>query len=241
MSDPTRTPIGATLSVDPAWGRTARAWGIFAGIAFAIATAAFVVEATGLLASSPDYTSTAAGQLIDEAKFLAASFAHQQQVLWDFVLRDGLYFFAYLALIPLAIGLREVAGHRRSAPQLAAAFLVVAAIFGCMNAFTTFVQVDYWRNSGWEQVPPAIMVAVGRDVDLMNATRPPGAQLIAVVPPPGLRRPTSCPLASSCNDVDAPSTPISAVGAPSADRLTVKWAGCPPDDPSMVLSRPAAS
>ncbi len=168
MSDPTRTPIGATLSVDPAWGRTARAWGIFAGIAFAIATAAFVVEATGLLASSPAYTPTAAGQLVDEAKFFVASFAYQQQVLWDYVLRDGLYFFAYLALIPLAIGLREVAGHRRSAPQLAAAFLVVAAIFGCMNAFTTFVQVDYWRNSGWEQVPPAIMVAVGRDVDLMN-------------------------------------------------------------------------
>ena len=75
---------------------------------------------------------------------------------------------AYLALIALAIGLREVAGHRRVAPHLAATFLVVAAIFGCMNAFMTFVQVDYWKNSGWDQVPAAIMVAVGRDVDLMN-------------------------------------------------------------------------
>ena len=28
--------------------------------------------------------------------------------------------------------------------------------------------MDYWKNSGWDQVPPAIMVAVGRDVDLMN-------------------------------------------------------------------------
>lgn len=155
-------------NTDPAWGRTARAWGIFAGIAFATATAVFLVEATGLLGSSPDYTPTAAGQLIDEAKFFAASFAHQQQVVWDYVLRDGLFFFAYLALIALAVGLREVAGHRRAAPQLAAAFLVVAAIFGCMNAFMTFVQVDYWKGSGWDQIPPAIMVAVGRDVDLMN-------------------------------------------------------------------------
>ena len=113
MSDPTRMPYGATQPVDPAWGRTARAWGIFAGIAFATATAVFLVEATGLLGSSPDYTPTAAGQLVDEAKFFAASFANQQQVLWDYVLRDGLFFFAYLALIPLAIGLREVAGHRR--------------------------------------------------------------------------------------------------------------------------------
>jgi hypothetical protein len=75
------------------------------------------------------------------------------------VLRDGLYVLAYLALIPLAIGLREVARHRRVAPQLAAAFLVVATIFGCMNAFMTQVQVDSWKNSGWDQVPAAIMVA----------------------------------------------------------------------------------
>ncbi len=169
MNDVTSTAIPSTpAAVDPAWGRTARAWGIFAGIAFATATAVFLVEATGLLGSSPDYTPTAAGQLADEAKFFAASFAHQQQVVWDYLLRDGLFFFAYLALIALAIGLREVAGHRRVAPQLAAAFFVVAAIFGCMNAFMTFVQVDYWRSSGWEQVPPAIMVAVGRDVDLMD-------------------------------------------------------------------------
>jgi len=168
MSDLSPTPIGSTPAVDPAWGRTARAWGIFAGIAFAIATAAFFVEATGLLASSPAYVPTSAGQVADEAKFHVASFAYQQRVLWDFVLRDGLYFFAFLALIPLGIGLREVAGRRGVAPQLAAAFLGIAAVFGCMNAFQTFVMVDYWRNSGWEQVPATIMVAVGRDLDLMN-------------------------------------------------------------------------
>jgi len=169
MNDVTSTAILSTpAAIDPAWGRTARTWGIFAGIAFAIATAAFVVEATGLLASSPVYTPTSAGQLADEAKFHAASFSYAQQVLWDFVLRDGLYFFAYLALIPLGLGLREVAGRRRVAPQLAAAFLIVAAVFGCMNAFQTFVMVDYWRNSGWELAPATIMVAVGRDLDLMN-------------------------------------------------------------------------
>jgi len=169
MNDVRSTAILSTpAAIDPRWGPTARAWGVFAGIAFAIATAAFVVEATGLLATSPVYTPTSAGQLADEAKFHAAAFAYAQQVLWDFVLRDGLYFFAYLAVIPLGLGLREVAGRRGVAPQLAAAFLGVAAIFGCMNAFQTFVMVDYWRNSGWETVPPTIMVAVGRDLDLMD-------------------------------------------------------------------------
>lgn len=37
-----------------------------------------------------------------------------------------------------------------------------------MNVFQPFVQVDYWRNSGWDQAPPTVMVAVGRDLDLMN-------------------------------------------------------------------------
>jgi hypothetical protein len=168
MNESTVGRVDPMASIDPAWARTARAWGIFAGAAFVVATVLFVVEATGLLASPPEYIPTSAGQVADEAAFHVASFAYQQQVLWDYVLRDGLYFFAYLALIPLGLGLREVVGHRRVAPQLAAVFLVVAAVFGCMNAFETFVMVDYWRSSGWEGVPAAIMDAVGRDLGLMD-------------------------------------------------------------------------
>ena len=84
------------------------------------------------------------------------------------MLRDGLYFFAYLALIPLGLGLREVVGRRLVAPQLAVAFLTVAAVFGAMNAFQTFVMVDYWKSSGWELAPATTMVAVGRDMSLMD-------------------------------------------------------------------------
>ena len=156
-------------SIDPAWARTARAWGIFAGIAFVIATSAFFIEATGLLASAPTYLVTGAGQVADEAAFHVASFGYQQQVLWDYVLRDGLYFFAYLALIPIGLGLREVVGRRSVGAQLGAAFLIVAAIFGCMNAFQTFVMVDYWKDSGWSQVSATIIDSVGRDLDLMDA------------------------------------------------------------------------
>jgi hypothetical protein len=164
-----QAPIAsASREIDPAWGRTARTWGVLGGIAFVIATVAYLAEATGLLGSSPVYAPTTAGQLVDEAAFHVAAFAYGQLVQWDYWLRDGLYFFAYLALIPLGLGLREAAGPRRVAPQLAAAFLTVAAIFGCMNAFQTFVMADYWKNSGWEAVPATIMVAVGRDLDVMN-------------------------------------------------------------------------
>ena len=167
MTDQAPTVIESWV-IDPAWGRTARTWGVFGGIAFVVATLAYLVEATGLLASQPAYVATSAGQLADEAKFHFAAFTYGQQVQWDYWLRDGLYFFAYLALIPLGLGLREVAGRRRVAPQLAPAFLAIAAIFGCMNAFQTFVMVDYWKNSGWDGVPATIMTAVGRDLDLMN-------------------------------------------------------------------------
>ena len=168
MSQALRGPAELASSVDPGWSRTALTWGIFAGIAFTVATAAFVIEATGLLGSAPDFIPTTAGPVADEATFQAANFAHQQTVLWDYVLRDGLYFFAYLALIPLGLGLREVVGRRHVAPDLAAAFLAIAAVFGAMNAFQTFVMVDYWRNSGWDQVAPTTMVAIGRDLSLMD-------------------------------------------------------------------------
>lgn len=117
MSESSPALVAEMPSTDPTCSRTAFAWGIFGGVAFVIATVAFLVEATGLLAASPVYSSTAAGRLADEAKFFVAVFAYQQEVLWDFVPRDGLYFFAYLALIPLGLGLREVAGRRRVAPQ----------------------------------------------------------------------------------------------------------------------------
>jgi hypothetical protein len=169
MSDIGLARLDLASSVDTGWGPTARAWGAFAGAAFAVATAAFVIEATGLLGGSPEFVATTAGPVADEASFRAASFAYQQQVLWDYVLRDGLFFFAFLALIPLGLGLREVAGRRRVSPQLAAAFLGIAAVFGAMNAFQTFVMVDYWGNSGWDQVPATTMVAVGRDLGLMDA------------------------------------------------------------------------
>jgi len=168
MSEARRAHLESSSLVDPGWVGTARAWGIFAGIAFVVATAAFLVDSTGLLGDSPTFIQTSAGAVADEAAFEVATFAHQQHVLWDYLLRDGLYFFAFLALIPLGLGLREVAGRRLASAQLAAAFLAVAAVFGTMNAFQTFVMVDYWKNTGWEQVPATTMVAIGRDLGLMD-------------------------------------------------------------------------
>jgi hypothetical protein len=169
MSGPSSEPKPAMpIDPDPAWGPIARIAGIFAGIAFFVATIAFLVEATGLLAEQPTYVRTAAGQIADDAAFYVTALAYQKAVLWDYVLRDGLYFFAYLALIPLGLALRELTGPRRAAQQLAAAFLFVAAIFGCMNAFQTFIPLGYWRGTGWEEVPATTMVTIGRVLNVVE-------------------------------------------------------------------------
>lgn len=158
----------AQQPLDSGWATAARAWGLFSGIAFAVATLAYLVEATGLLGAAPAYAPTAAGQLQDEAIFWAAFFAYRHDTLWDYVLRDGLFFFAFLGFIPLAMAANVATGGRRAAVQIAGAFIAVGAIFGALNAVTFFVDVSWWRGTGWDQVPAALMAAIGRGTELMD-------------------------------------------------------------------------
>jgi hypothetical protein len=154
-----------SLGLDPGWRPTARAWGLVSGGAFVVATLLYLVEGLGLLGASPAYTSTSAGQLQDEAVFWVAFFAYRHATLWDYFLRDGLYAVAYLGLLPLVLAANRATGGQRVSVQVGAMFVVVGAVFGMLNAVAFFVSLDFWRNTGWEQVPPAIMDAVGRTAD----------------------------------------------------------------------------
>jgi hypothetical protein len=59
-------------------------------------------------------------------------------------------------------------GGRRAVVQVGGAFLAAAAIFGALNAVAFFVDIDYWRGTGWEQTPAAIMAAVGRGTQFID-------------------------------------------------------------------------
>jgi hypothetical protein len=155
-------------AVDQGWATAARSWGFFSGIAFAVATVAYLVEAAGLTGTPPTYAATVAGQLQDEATYWAAFFAYRHATLWDYVLRDGLFFFAFLGFIPLALAANVATGGRRAAVQIGGAFIAVGAVFGALNAVTFFVDVSWWRGTGWEQMPPALMAAVGRGTEMMD-------------------------------------------------------------------------
>jgi hypothetical protein len=164
----TNSPVDVPRADDRGWARAAKGWGLFSGGAFAVATLAYLAEATGLIGTSPAYVATAAGQLQDEAAFWAAFFAYRHDTLWDYVLRDGLFFFAFLGFIPLALAANIATGGRRATVQIGAAFIAVGAIFGALNAVTFFVDVSWWRGTGWEQLPPALMASIGRGTEMMD-------------------------------------------------------------------------
>lgn len=158
----------ALATVDHGWASAARGWGLFSGAAFAVASVLYLIQATGVIGSAPAYVTTAAGQLQDEATYWAAFFAYRHDTLWDYILRDGLFFFAFLGLIPLALAADAATGGRRAAVRIGAAFVAVGAIFGALNAVTFFVDVSWWRGTGWSQVPPELMAAIGRGTEMMD-------------------------------------------------------------------------
>jgi hypothetical protein len=128
----------------------------------------YLVEATGVLGAVPTYTQTGAGPIRDEATYWVAAFSYRHATLWNYLVRDGLFFFAYLGFIPVALAANVATGGRRASVQLAAAFIGVGAIFGALNAVTFLVDVWWWRSSGWEQTAPEIMIAVGRSTEMIS-------------------------------------------------------------------------
>jgi hypothetical protein len=155
-------------SVDQGWATAARSWGLFSGIAFAVATLAYVVEAIGMLGSRPTYVATAAGQLQDEATYWAAVFTYRHATLWDYALRSGLFFFAFLGFLPLVLAANAATGGRRAVVQIGGGFIAVGAIFGALTSVAFFVDVSWWRETGWEQVPPGLMGPIGRGTEMMQ-------------------------------------------------------------------------
>src|SRR5512146_2407344 len=90
---------------DRRWAGIARAWGFLVALGLLAGSVLFLVEDRGLLGAAPTYATTAAGQLQDEAHYWVALFAYRSSTMWDYLLRDGTLFVAFLGFIPLALAL----------------------------------------------------------------------------------------------------------------------------------------
>lgn len=157
------------MEPDRGWSAVARFWGIAAGLGFIVASLLYTADVLGWIGTIPAYASTSAGQLQDEATYWAAVFAYRHAILWDVMLRDGIFFFSFIGLLPVLLAANEATGGRRAALQVGSAFVGVAAIFGALNAVAFYVDVEYWRNTGWDAVPATVMVIVGRGSQLLDA------------------------------------------------------------------------
>jgi len=79
-----------------------------------------------------------------------------------------LYSLAYLSLIPLMLAANALTGGQRTRVQVAGGLTAAAAVFGMFNAIPSLVASEYWRNTGWEEVPPEVMLTVGRQTDALD-------------------------------------------------------------------------
>ena len=151
------------------WSRISRTAGWIAGAALLAGTVLFVLDARGILGSRPTYHATSAGPVQDQAKFFAALFAHQHHVVWDIVARDALFPIAYLALIVVALAVRDGAGERSPGAQLMVSSFVVGGVLSILADLTYLGATEYWRQTGWSPHPATIMVVIGRTVEAIDA------------------------------------------------------------------------
>ncbi len=152
---------------DPAsaWSSIGRKAGWIAGAALLAGTVLFLLDATGVLGSGPVYHATSAGPVQNQATFYAQLFAHQHHVVWDIIGRDTLIPIAYLALIVVALAVRNVVGERSPAAQLMVGSFVVGGVLSILADLTYLGAAEYWRHAGWSPHPATIMVVVGRTVE----------------------------------------------------------------------------
>jgi hypothetical protein len=159
----------AQSQLDRAWGRVGRVAGYVAGVGLLVATILYLLDASDALGAGPEFRKTAAGELRDEANFWVAYFAHKHDILWDIVARDIVFPIAFVALIVVALAVRNLVGFRRPEAQLMTAFFFVGATLAALSDVMYLGATDYWRATGWTAQPPERMVAVGRSLGPIDA------------------------------------------------------------------------
>jgi hypothetical protein len=150
------------------WGRVGRTAGYLSGGALLVGTILYLLDATNAL-GTVHFTPEAVSPIQNQANFWVAAFAHQHDILWDVIARDTLFPFAFLALIVLALAVRPFVAAHRPDTQLMIAFFVVGGVISMLNDLIYLGATDYWRLTGWSNVPAVSMVAAGRSENAIES------------------------------------------------------------------------
>ena len=150
------------------WRRVGRAAGYLSGGALLVGTILYLLDATNAL-GTVHFTPGAVSPIQNQANFWVAAFAHQHDILWDVIARDTLFPFAFLALIVLSLAVRPFVAAHRPDTQLMIAFFVVGGVISMLNDLIYLGATDYWRLTGWSNVPAVSMVAAGRSENAIES------------------------------------------------------------------------
>jgi hypothetical protein len=163
--DTTSRPVDTAPSNLRAWRRMGRVAGFVAGLWLLAGTVLYLLDAAGLLGSGPDYHATSAGPTADQATYFSAYFAHQPRIVWDIMARDTILPLAFLALIIVALAVRNRTGPGQPESQVLVGSFIVGGIFSILADLTFLGAAEYWRQTGWPARPATIIVAVGQTVN----------------------------------------------------------------------------
>jgi len=155
------------VGTQQAWRRVGRVSGYVAGGSLLVGTVLFLLDSLDALGASPDYHSTGS-PMQDEADFWVRYFAHQHHIVWDIMARDSLFPLAFVTLVVLALATRAVTAPGRPEVDLMVAFFVVGGVISALSDLIYLGATDWWRITGWEAVPAARMVAVGRSSETIG-------------------------------------------------------------------------
>ena len=114
------------------WAGIGRISASVAAIGFLAGTALYLIDATDLIATMPQYHATSAGPLQDEANFWVAIFAHRRDILWDIWARDLILPVAFGGLIVASLALRRLAGRQRPEAELMTTFILIGGMVSAL-------------------------------------------------------------------------------------------------------------
>jgi hypothetical protein len=167
-----------------AWGRVGAVAGYVAGVGILAQTTLFLLDATDVLADSPEFVETDAGRVQDLAAYYAAYFDRQHEIGWNIMLRDAVGPIAFVALVVAALATANLVRSRRPESQLLVLFLGAGALLAVVQDLIYLSLTAYWREDGW---PVDVnMVAAGRAVEAVNNITVPLQQASFVVLAAGL-------------------------------------------------------
>jgi hypothetical protein len=150
------------------WRAVGRTAGYVSGLALLLGTIFYLLDATNALGVN-HYHSRGAPSVQNESGFWVSQFAHQHHILWDIIARDTLFPIAFVALVVLSLAVRAFVRADRPNAQLMVAFFLIGGILSALADLIYLGATDYWRLTGWPNVPAVSMVAVGRSEAAIEA------------------------------------------------------------------------